>query len=371
MPNSNGIITAPVSFADVNAVLGTSYTDLGMMCGSSYINMWARFKPVRLSSKMTSSEWDATNNKWKTTSTWWKGGYGDMCGITPPSYSNSLETALAAYGRIDNGWVYNAPNGTEAQPYRLTDFACYNHNAPAPISRFLVPSRIVRDGSFTASALKTAWVDGTLIDSVTIRDLINNNFPNVYFGVAFCRIVNNAITVYAKCTSQQSYATIVQGDFSNAPKLTLGTTYRVYPFFSNQAISLTDTVEPADRKYIACPNLAYAETEIVSTAASITLTAKWIMSRIFIDAKNNDATSYPNCCVYIIRYTQQSWDDPDSYTYNADYTSGTFTLAANSTSTFIATGLYSSVQYFVYGVFNTTTKLKSLILRPSSDLELG
>ena len=42
---NTGIISAPVSFADVNAVLGTRHTDLGNLCKDSHINKWARYKP--------------------------------------------------------------------------------------------------------------------------------------------------------------------------------------------------------------------------------------------------------------------------------------------------------------------------------------
>lgn len=47
MAHSNGIITAPVSFGDVNAVLGTSHTDLHYLCEDNNINRFAKYKPVR------------------------------------------------------------------------------------------------------------------------------------------------------------------------------------------------------------------------------------------------------------------------------------------------------------------------------------
>lgn len=48
MPTSNGIITAPVSIEDVRITLGVSSTDLGILCTSSKINKWARYKPIAL-----------------------------------------------------------------------------------------------------------------------------------------------------------------------------------------------------------------------------------------------------------------------------------------------------------------------------------
>jgi len=40
MAHSEGIVTAPVGFADVNAVLGTSHTDLGNLCKDTHIGQW-------------------------------------------------------------------------------------------------------------------------------------------------------------------------------------------------------------------------------------------------------------------------------------------------------------------------------------------
>lgn len=48
MSNSGGKITAPVSIEDVRTVLGVSSYDLGTLCKSEKINMWAKYKPVRV-----------------------------------------------------------------------------------------------------------------------------------------------------------------------------------------------------------------------------------------------------------------------------------------------------------------------------------
>ncbi|MBR1449568.1 MAG: hypothetical protein IJ588_12590 [Prevotella sp.] len=46
MSYSNGKITAPVSVKDVQQALGTSVADVGRLCESPNINVWARYKPV-------------------------------------------------------------------------------------------------------------------------------------------------------------------------------------------------------------------------------------------------------------------------------------------------------------------------------------
>ena len=72
MANSGGIISAPVSFADVNSVLGTSHTSLGLLCTDNNINKWAKYKPVVDTIINVSSQMDANKN-WLSSATWWKG----------------------------------------------------------------------------------------------------------------------------------------------------------------------------------------------------------------------------------------------------------------------------------------------------------
>lgn len=49
MSNANGIITAPVSLhGDVASVLGLGTYDLAALCTSDKINVWAKYKPVRV-----------------------------------------------------------------------------------------------------------------------------------------------------------------------------------------------------------------------------------------------------------------------------------------------------------------------------------
>ena len=109
MSNANGLISAPVSFADVNTTLGTSHTDLGNLCTDTNIKMWARYKPVVKNLISTIDQLDS-NNQWKSTATWWKGTNGN-CGITYNTYS-SISGTGSAKAAIDGGlvvWSYTKP----------------------------------------------------------------------------------------------------------------------------------------------------------------------------------------------------------------------------------------------------------------------
>ena len=122
MSNSNGKITPPISLAgDVYKVLGISpkngVYDVGYACGNSHekINIWAKGKPVAYAScaTLTDEQRRSTNQ-----------------GLTPTS-------ALVIEGTMwkvsKEPWTYNPPKGGASEPFRLTDFDGYNHNAVPPL----------------------------------------------------------------------------------------------------------------------------------------------------------------------------------------------------------------------------------------------
>ena len=135
MANSNGIISAPVSFADVNTVLGTAHTDLATLCKVSQINKWAMYKPesyaviglLSLANRkanyfgLTPSQ----NNKAKVTMY----GYGGTDAMNIGDSGYSMANIIAA--NIE--WPYTKPSGGSNSPYRLADFNQYIHSARCPI----------------------------------------------------------------------------------------------------------------------------------------------------------------------------------------------------------------------------------------------
>lgn len=121
--HENGIITAPVSLAgDVATVLGDSSTDLGTLCRSNKINMWALYKPVKHTNIGILSESE-------------RKGFDGQIGFDIPWSSLSscyqyIETIIRDDGAI---WSYNRPTGGN-YPFRLLDFDKYNHNAIKPFN---------------------------------------------------------------------------------------------------------------------------------------------------------------------------------------------------------------------------------------------
>lgn len=107
---STGIVTAPVSFADVNAVLGTSHTDLHSLCQDGNINRFSKNKSVRFNSPAVLAAADFI-----------AAGYG-------------LSAPAAFYANTQNPdatWQYLKPR-TNTDWARLSDFNNYAHNSVCP-----------------------------------------------------------------------------------------------------------------------------------------------------------------------------------------------------------------------------------------------
>lgn len=158
----NNTIIAPVPIpAEINQVLGTAHTALNAFCQDSHINQWAKYKPVGKAKTNTDDELDSNKN-WLSTSTWWKGNititaisagttflnvtnsypaaWITICGIKYLGFTNQSDI-LKIFDPAQNHWVtqrggifaenytHVPPQGGLSEPFRLTDFNGYDHNA--------------------------------------------------------------------------------------------------------------------------------------------------------------------------------------------------------------------------------------------------
>lgn len=118
MSNSNGVITAPVSVADVQKVLGVSDKHIGDLCKSAKINKWAKYKPISYKALKP-----ITEAQRKTVN------FG-MSLPAPVEFRQNLNTIKNVCA---TGWVYDKPTGGINSPCRIDDFNNYYHGAKAPI----------------------------------------------------------------------------------------------------------------------------------------------------------------------------------------------------------------------------------------------
>lgn len=142
MAHSNGKITAPVSFADVNAVLGTSHTDLGWLCEEN-VNPWSKCKPVEPNQGTPVMQPLKLPNQGVTDNYTFKTIEGNWGLIVTDQNGDVINSALtldeiqSRWGDGGDSYIYiksliEHTSWRHKKPYsayRLTDFANYDNKA--------------------------------------------------------------------------------------------------------------------------------------------------------------------------------------------------------------------------------------------------
>lgn len=297
--NSNGKITAPISLhADVYPVLGLSksgtYYDLGYACANSHgkINPWAKYKPVKYEGV------DTTGKEW------WKSRDGN-CGMTIKRLSSYREAVDFADGSM-NGWSYSAPNGG-SNPYRLTDFVGYNHNAVPPISNFKCPSTISNQFQNTTFLCSAMIMSQSQDDNLSLGDF--ELIADCYFGVY---VKQSSSSQARRVTS----STPIKNGGSTVSVKSYGLTtgkWDVYPFLCT-AILEQDSTDVTNTCY-SIPMLSKASINIVSSYISISVIAGSLPSvglttNITIRITNNssDTINFRNNS-WMCRFSNKDFDD--------------------------------------------------------------
>ncbi len=113
MSYSGNTISAPVSFSDVQTVIGDASNTLSALCTSANINKWSKRKPIRSSSLTALTSFAGSDTHW---------------GLTVPTIAAPSASAPTQYAATS--WTYNQPRGSaNSEYYRLLDFDGYNHAA--------------------------------------------------------------------------------------------------------------------------------------------------------------------------------------------------------------------------------------------------
>ena len=100
-----------ISTTTVANALQTSSHDVGTLCRSSNINMWAKGKPVSYATNTGIT--DAQRSSW------------------PCNHGFNIPTSTSML--LHGSWTYNRPQGGSSSPYRLGDFRGYDTDATPPI----------------------------------------------------------------------------------------------------------------------------------------------------------------------------------------------------------------------------------------------
>ena len=248
MSHSNGKITAPVTFNDVNAVLGSSHNDLGSLCTDEHIKKWAKYKPVALNSVDTvTGQWDKTNNKWLSSATWWKAG--GNCGFTietstefgEPFGNTSTWSKKLVNGQL--GWNYIKPYGagTPNAYYRLQDFAGYNHQAIKPYGDIGATNIYIDNNG-------NAQIDWEIVsvgdDNIKLTDIVlrkgSTDYPLTEF---YLGIILWSGTTYHLFTSSSKFSAGESLSITMSNVSSLAGDWNCMPFFTLNQVNAQQTFD--------------------------------------------------------------------------------------------------------------------------------
>ena len=218
LPNTN------ISVAMVKSELGAATNKVEELCVHPNINKWSKWKPVRYESinPITETQLQSTN-------------FGLYPPDSNPNYANV----------VGEKWEYGRPRGG-SEPYRLSDFINYYHQAPAIMS---VPISVVINRVNQSDFQYTASINrgGSSSDFIGIDDFsgLSGDIGSMYFGVV---VVKGGVTYLVTAEDNLSDSgNIIELSTSLPPFNTngVGTFYNILSTVSVPNITVLTNVSPA------------------------------------------------------------------------------------------------------------------------------
>lgn len=282
------IPNAPVVYDDLRDTLNanggsTNNEHKSFFVADANVNSNARYKPVRLAQ-------DVTDNQ----PNWYK-AYNGLCGFNLANASASSWDALReCYGRANNGWVYELPQGGSSQPMRISDFRGY-HPKAKPLSYGLVaPNVVYKTQTYASISLNISANDGY---SLTWNDF--DTLKNYYFGV-YIYSAGHVMRMTSASTLANGGSLI---EFS--PSMLQVRAYKIYPFISSVKYIYTESDKVMT--LYSLPKIAPIDLEVKSSVIIITLTAtrdsrsQTISYSVIVKNNNSSAVTLSNNRLRIYR----------------------------------------------------------------------
>ena len=259
MAHGTTTISAPVVMPqDIAAILGIPGTDLGDLCTSGAINMWAKYKPIEYNKKGMLEDRDRENANFGI--------------INIPTWSNINKMAAFWFGNRASEqtnapecgyqpiyWGYQRPTTykrlNDFSDYPISSGLGYYHEAEAPIGQSSQSEYTIDSGGNLRILYDHATGDGSG-RTVRLKDL---HYPTVtsydvermYFGVLMKKV--GTTNVYA-VTGPKIEDLGTMGAYVDISGLTpsFNGEYEIFPMASADQIPFTsDTGQMASGKWIA------------------------------------------------------------------------------------------------------------------------
>ena len=179
------LVTKPIDTTDIAAALGVASGDVGTLCTSNKINKWAKYKPIRY-------------NQWQELEESQREGM-------PSDAADNIHFGIKINGPVNGVLDYNIvaihdtvfeyiqPRGGAAEPYRMTDFDKYKHNAYAnPGASFQIDAKGgILEANFDDEEDQTGSLqnivvqyDNTNIYGIDFTDMFKDNAETITNALA-------------------------------------------------------------------------------------------------------------------------------------------------------------------------------------------
>ena len=366
MSITGGKVSRPIGWYEMASLLGEP-EDIGSICTSDNINIWAKFKPIRVNQLQTLEDSQFASANY---------------GITIPFYSN-ITTLNANFAllrwRYDKPWGYNA-NGD--YPYRLTDFNRYWHNAPTAVP-ILKEQTIYRPATTSSDVIiKTTLPFITSGDETALQlsDLLVNGLKlsDMYLGIAMRNSAGNLSYYFTNTEKGLSLPLIVK------PSILASGTYTCFLFASSVILNSSQTggnlngtmcgLNASERTTIIVSSASSPTTYSIDVRGSMVRNAAdtgWILSVDIIFS--NYLTSAYNF-MGMMFYAMSNSNTPPTNNVISSSSLGNVMVAANSSEKVSLRNIaipdsYNSSSIYLYAMSTNNTSINSgspiLAIRPA------
>ena len=333
------MMSMPIGWDDIAQAVGYYGNDI---VENGVINMWSKFKFVRLSGLDYSEQMNnipLLATEWLQNATWWKGSDG-KCGINIPEYTalGSPFTGGTFFYFLKNGalsWTYNRPRGPQYYEWqRSFDMFRYYGDAQPPVGA-LASADVWLDVNYNGQIdYDTHTPNGY---ELALTDFSLNNTPllgNYYLGILLWKPNGTFwfLTSDTPIAANQSFSI----PFGGAQSL-VGT-WNVVPFISSQPYTINSQVALAG-VYASCFGLRNSEVFIHApgTIVDLFVNGYWNAANTAVnyelDITNHGSSSRTLTNVTVeIKSTTSASQDPATGQTEASVNLGSVTVAGNGSA---------------------------------------